>query len=105
MKLIGALIVTVAVAGCTVFQPRPFQLQTHCGLDRSFIRFDGDYWMAVGPEPLNDGAGNPPDGFGNPFDDGTMQRTGSSTAVFVSSQGVRLELARLPARPNIEPCR
>jgi hypothetical protein len=58
-----------------------------------------------GPGPLSDGAGNPPDGFDNPFDSGSIGRTGPMTALYVSSEGVRLELVRLPERPDLVPCR
>lgn len=100
-----ATLLTTALVGCSSMEPQPFELYTHCGLDRSLIEFDGSFWEAQGPGPLSDGSGNPPPGFGNPFDRGSIARTGIDTAVFVSSGGVRLELVRLDRRPDLVPCR
>ena len=97
--------VLVACALSPPTSPQPFELYTHCGLDRSLIEFDGYFWKAQGPGPLSDGAGNPPPGFDDPFDRGSITRTGNDAAVFVSSSGVRLELARLDNRPHLVPCR
>jgi hypothetical protein len=81
-----------------------FELYTHCGLDRSVIEFDGEHWEARGPGPLNDGSGNPPAGFGNPFDDGWIVRIDVEEAGYQSSQGVPLLLQRLEEPPEPNPC-
>ena len=82
----------------------PFTLGTHCGIGRMLIEFDGAFWEATGPGPLDDGSGNPPPGFGNPTDQGTIVRIDSERAVYRSSEGVFLTLKRLNQRPDVEPC-
>ena len=72
-----------------------FELFTHCGIDWTTIEFDGESWRATGPGPLNDGSGNPPDGFGNAWDEGWIVRIGPDEARYVSSQGVPLFLHRM----------
>jgi hypothetical protein len=59
---------------------------------------------AQGPGPLAEGLG-PPDGFGDPSDNGTIARTGPWTALYISGQDMRLELTRLDQRPDLVPCR
>lgn len=103
-----AFMLVSALVGCTQLvqtDPQRFEVYTHCGLGRSLIEFDGSFWEALGPGPLSHGSGNPPPGFEDPFDRGTITRTDDDTAVYVSSAGVRLELARLAARPDLIPCR
>jgi hypothetical protein len=46
----------------------PFELLTHCGIEYAF--FDGRYWLAE--PPLDDGAHNPPPGWDNPTQRGSM---------------------------------
>ncbi len=72
-----------------------FKLYTHCGIDFGTIGFANEHWEATGPGPLNDGSGNPPDGFGNPWDEGWIVRLGPNDARYVSSQGVPLHLHRI----------
>lgn len=91
-----------ALEGADAWQP--FELYTHCGVDRSIIEFDGEVWEAIGPGPLSDGSGNPPAGFGNPFDTGWIARTGDDTAAYQSSGGVPLFLQRLGEKPDDPPC-
>jgi hypothetical protein len=94
----GALLVlalTTVVAACgsrtitakrpTASTPRgtPYRLYTHCGIE--WARINGTYWRAK--PPLSDGSGNPPPGWGNPFQEGTLARTSSSTARFNSPAG------------------
>ena len=83
---------------------QPFTLYTHCGLGRTVIEFDGDLWEATGPGPLDDGAGNPPPGFGNPSDEGSIVRLDADRATYRSSEGVVLDLARLDERPDRGMC-
>ncbi len=81
-----------------------FELLTHCGLDGTVIEFDGEHWEARGPGPLNDGSGNPPAGFGNPFDQGWIVRIDADEAGYQSSLGVPLFLHRLEELPEPEAC-
>jgi hypothetical protein len=70
----------VAAAGGS---PRPYQLYTHCGIDEA--RIGNRYFEAV--HPLSDGNGNPPAGWGNPYQQGAMALLSPSEAVFRDSAG------------------
>jgi hypothetical protein len=59
-----------------------YRLLTHCGI--AWTSIAGTFWRAV--HPLSDGHGNPPPGWGNPFQDGTLTLTGA-TARFSSHAG------------------
>jgi hypothetical protein len=63
--------------------PEPFNLYTHCGV--IYTDYQRVTWYA--DPPLSDGNGNPPPGFGNPIDKGTMQRISTHEADYVSSSG------------------
>lgn len=62
---------------------QPHQLYTHCGVQ--WTEFQGKAWYA--DPPLSDGSGNPPPGFGNPVDQGTMRQLSAHQAQYVSSSG------------------
>ena len=66
-----------------VFQPVPFDLMTHCGIDE--LKADGRYFQRVGGI-LDDGSHNPPPGWGNPSQHGTLTIT-ANVAVFRDKQG------------------
>ena len=55
-----------------------FTLYTHCGIDEA--KFEDRYYEAV--HPLSDGNGNPPDGWGNPQQSGTMRAVSPVEAEF-----------------------
>ncbi|MFF1880204.1 hypothetical protein ACFVVC_01880 [Pseudarthrobacter sp. NPDC058196] len=57
-------------------------LYTHCGINE--MRIQDTYFVA--DEPLDDGHGNPPPGWGNPYQAGSVTVTGSS-AVFRDDNG------------------
>jgi hypothetical protein len=92
---VAALATIVALLAFVVLAPRfakaplvpageaPFELYTHCGIDEAF--FDGRYYEAV--EPLSDGNGNPPPGWGNPSQDGTIRVVSATEASFHSDAG------------------
>jgi len=61
----------------------PYQLYTHCGIE--WARIKGTFWRAR--HPLSDGGGNPPAGWGNPFEPGTLTFTNAKTARFTSAAG------------------
>jgi hypothetical protein len=60
-----------------------YNLYTHCGVGEA--RLGSQYYMAV--HPLSDGAGNPPAGWGNPYDAGTMTQVSATEAVFTDGAG------------------
>jgi hypothetical protein len=62
---------------------QPYRLYTHCGIDEA--RIGNRYFEAV--HPLSDGHGNPPAGWGNPFQRGTMALLSSSEAIFRDDAG------------------
>ena len=61
----------------------PFTLKTHCGI--RFVRIDGLVWEAL--DPLDDGRGNPPAGWGNPMQEGRLTFPSSQEATFLSPAG------------------
>lgn len=74
----------------TFGQTIPFELYTHCGI--SELKAFGKYFERVGGT-LSDGFGNPPKGWGNPYDSGTLSVVGL-TAIFRDNRGheVRFKL-------------
>jgi hypothetical protein len=62
---------------------QPYRLYTHCGIDEA--RIGNRYFEAV--HPLSDGHGNPPAGWGNPFQRGTMTLLSASAAIFRDDAG------------------
>ncbi len=74
-----------------------FQLYTHCGLDwPQTMDFDGSFWDPIGPAPPSDGFGNPPAGFGNPIDCGTITLISPTLAQYRSSTGTVMQWRRHP---------
>lgn len=51
-----------------------FSLYTHCGIDE--LGLDGKFYERVGG-PLDDGNGNPPNGWGNPYQPARLSREGN----------------------------
>jgi hypothetical protein len=77
---------------------RPFDLHTHCGVLGAEV--DG-VWFAAEP-PLTDGAGNPPAGWGNPDQPGTLTMLSPTEAVFRDDAGHVVQLrADDAARPPL----
>ncbi len=62
---------------------RPFELHTHCGIDE--LMLDGAWYERVGGR-LDDGSGNPPDGWGNPYQQGEVTVAGT-TVTFTDDTG------------------
>jgi hypothetical protein len=91
----------VLVAACSsrsasdVGQSSSYKLYTHCGIREA--RIGNEYFMAV--VPVDDGNGNPPRGWRDPIQAGTMKRISPTTAVFTDSLGHRVEF-RLRAGAN-----
>jgi hypothetical protein len=71
---------------------RPYQLYTHCGIDEA--RIGNRYFEAV--HPLSDGQGNPPPGWGNPYQPGTMTLLSTAEAVFRDHAGHQVQFRLRP---------
>ncbi|MER7763448.1 hypothetical protein [Streptomyces sp. NPDC097619] len=86
------------VGGTAASSPRahralPFELYTHCGIDEA--RVGTTYFEAE--TPLSDGSGNPPEGWDNPVQRGTMTLESATAAVFTDEAGHEV---RFRARPG-----
>ena len=60
----------------------PYNLYTHCGIHEALV--EGTYFVA--DKALDDGHGNPPEGWKNPYQAGVITVTGA-TAVFHDDAG------------------
>lgn len=94
-----ALTLTLAGCGAVTAVPAPapvqsstvsataggesFSLYTHCGIHE--LTFGGRWYARVGGV-LDDGRGNPPQGWGNPYQQGALTKTGS-TVIFRDRAG------------------
>jgi hypothetical protein len=72
--------------------PEPYTLYTHCGIDEAMI--NGRWYEAV--HPLTDGHGNPPPGWSNPGQPGTITLTSPTRAIFRDPAGHRVEFRLRP---------
>jgi hypothetical protein len=75
-----------------------YRLYTHCGIDEA--RIGNRYFEAV--HPLSDGARNPPAGWGNPNQHGTMTLMSPSTAVFRDAAGHRVVFRLRPGASSFK---
>lgn len=80
------------ISGVEVGKSYPYQLYTHCGIRWAY--FDQRWWSAN--PALDDGNRNPPPGWGNPSDEGTMKLVGEERAVFTARSGQTAEFKSLP---------
>ena len=72
-----------------------FRLYTHCGLDWPLaMDFDGSFWDPMGV--ASDGYGNPPPGYGNPIDQGTITLISPTLTQYRSSTGTVMQWSRHP---------
>jgi hypothetical protein len=63
----------------------PYDLLTHCGIREALIQ---EHYYVASPA-LDDGNGNPPRGWSNPYDSGTMTINPDETADFLDQAGNR----------------
>ncbi|MFE0646569.1 hypothetical protein ACFW2Y_33950 [Streptomyces sp. NPDC058877] len=70
----------------------PFELYTHCGIDEA--RIGSTYFEAE--TPLSDGSGNPPEGWDNPTQLGTMTLKSETEAVFTDDAGHEVKFVARP---------
>jgi len=80
---VGPAVTSVRTATAKSIQPVPFDLYTHCGINE--LRSNGRYFQRVGGI-LDDGSRNPPSGWGNPYQHGTLSVSGD-VAVFRDKVG------------------
>jgi hypothetical protein len=78
---------SATAAAAAARSPQPYQLYTHCGIDEA--RIGNRYFEAV--HPLSDGQGNPPPGWGNPYQQGTMTQLSPAEAVFRDRAGHQVQ--------------
>jgi hypothetical protein len=71
-----------------------YNLYDHCGLNALPTQFDGSEWLIEG----DTGGTNPPDGFGNPFDEGTIILDSHNSGTYRSSGGVERRITRVDPR-------
>ena len=88
-------------APATLGKEYVYELYTHCGV-RSAVFDQGRSWRAN--PPLDDGHGNPPADWGNPFTKGVMVLVQKDLAVFTSQSGQVVQFVPWPHGLNIEPC-
>ena len=82
-----------------------FRLYTHCGLDwPTAMDFDGSFWDPVSPRPTSDGNGNPPAGYGNPYDHGTITLISPTRAHYRGSTGIVSQWNRHAGPQISSPC-
>ena len=84
---------TAAAARTTAPKPVPYDLYTHCGID--YAKVGNRYYEAT--PPLSDGSGNPPPGWGNPYQPGTLTMISPTQAVFTDKSGHRVVLTLGPS--------
>lgn len=81
------------------------RLFTHCGLDwPGVLDFDGSFWDPIGPGPASDGNANPPVGYGNPYDPGTITLISPALARYRSSSGGVMQWNRHAGGAVSAPC-
>jgi hypothetical protein len=74
-------------------KPVPYNLYTHCGID--YAQVGNRYYEAT--PPLSDGSGNPPPGWGNPYQPGTLTVISPTQAVFTDQAGHRVVFTLVPS--------
>ena len=75
-------------------------LYTHCGIRGADV---GGVWFAADP-PLVDAGGNPPAGWGNPHQRGTLTLETADEAVFRDDLGHEVQLRAAPESERPPPC-
>jgi hypothetical protein len=94
----GPVTVTTTATTKTTAKSQPYQLYTHCGINEA--RIGNRYYVAV--HPLSDGSGNPPAGWGNPSQAGTMTILPGTEAVFTDNAGHRVVFMVRPGAKTFE---
>jgi len=87
--------------GAAIGSAYAYRMYTHCGVEWTY--FDGRWWKAK--PRLSDGSGNPPRGWGNPYDDGWMMLVSENHAHFSSASGFGADFEALPGEVQAYPGR
>ena len=74
----------------------PYNLYTHCGI--GYAQVGNRYYEAT--PPLSDGSGNPPPGWSNPYQPGTLTVISPTQAVFTDTAGHRVVFTLVPSGPG-----
>lgn len=88
--------VAAPVATTTAHRSVPYNLYTHCGI--GYVQVGNRYYEAT--PPLSDGSGNPPPGWGNPYQPGTLTVISPTQAVFTDKAGHRVVFTLVPPGPG-----
>jgi hypothetical protein len=86
------------VEGVEVGEEYPYRLYTHCGIRSAY--FNAQWWIA---DPVLEDNYNPPQGWGNPFDVGTMQMTQKNRLLYLSAGGETAEFRPLAPGEEYRP--
>lgn len=78
--------------GVAVGQTYEYVMYVHCGV--RWARIDGTWWETA---PLDDGNANPPQGWGNPFDEGQLTMLDETTAEYRGGPDVTVRFERTDA--------
>jgi hypothetical protein len=71
----------------------PYDLYTHCGIVYARV---GNRWYET-TQPLSDGSGNPPPGWGNPYQPGTLTVVSPTRVIFTDKAGHRVVFTLVPS--------
>lgn len=90
--------------GAEIGRPYWHSLYTHCGIRST--TFDGREWVTDPELRATPSEGNPPAGWGNPDEHGTIELSDEDTAVFTSRDGKRSATfrPRTPQDPPLPGC-
>lgn len=78
-----------------------FSVYTHCGVEN--VRIDGRWWHAKAPL-YDDGRTGPPDGWGDPYQEGRLTVESAKRAVFEFA-GQRVVFVPAPNNAPVRVCR
>lgn len=76
-------------AGAEIGRTYDYVLLAHCGVH--WARIDGVWWET---QLLDDGNANPPDGWGNPWDAGTLVMLDENIAEYIGGPGITVTFER-----------
>ena len=101
-KAVSAAAATAAQNTAKPAKSVPYSLYTHCGIN--WVRVGGKYYTAV--RALSDGSGNPPPGWANPYQAGTITLVSPTEVVFSDKAGHRVVFttARQHAKSVMDVC-